>query len=42
MAQPSIDMCDNGQLQMVHGATHWVQHERPDEVNSKIDTFISA
>ncbi|WP_332367528.1 alpha/beta hydrolase [Spirosoma telluris] len=27
MAQPSIDLCDNGRLVFIEEATHWVQHE---------------
>lgn len=41
MAQPSVDMCDNGRLEFVHGASHWVQHEYPERVNELILNFIS-
>lgn len=40
MAQPSIDLCDDGRLVFIEGATHWVQHEEPDRVNSLIDGFL--
>jgi pimeloyl-ACP methyl ester carboxylesterase len=33
MAQPSIEMCDQGRLVFLEEATHWVQHEEPDRVN---------
>lgn len=33
MAQPSIDLCDEGRLVFLEEATHWVQHEEPDAVN---------
>lgn len=33
MAQPSIDLCDQGRLVFLEEATHWVQHEEPDRVN---------
>lgn len=40
MAQPSIEMCDNGKLVMFEGVSHWVQHEAPDRVNSVISDFL--
>jgi len=40
MAQPSIDLCENGRLVIVKGATHWVQHEKTDHVNKLITTFF--
>lgn len=33
MAQPSIDLCDNGRLVFFEDATHWVQHEQAEGVN---------
>ena len=36
MAQPSIDLCDNGQLVFFENATHWVQHEEADRVTELI------
>jgi pimeloyl-ACP methyl ester carboxylesterase len=41
MAQPSIDMCEKGRLEMIPDATHWVQHEKAALVNSLIQEFIS-
>lgn len=32
MAQPSIDLCDNGRVVFFENATHWVQHEEGDRV----------
>lgn len=40
MAQPSIEMCDNGRLIFVEEATHWVQHEEAERVNELIITFL--
>lgn len=40
MAQPSIDLCDNGKLWTVPDATHWIHHEKPDEVNRLILDFF--
>ncbi len=40
MAQPSIDLCDDGRLVLMEEATHWVQHEEPSRVNELIDNFL--
>jgi pimeloyl-ACP methyl ester carboxylesterase len=40
MAQPSIDLCDDGRLVFFENATHWVQHEEPAGVNRLIDDFL--
>ncbi|HYE37259.1 alpha/beta hydrolase [Methylocaldum sp.] len=40
MAQPSIDLCDDGRLIFVEAATHWVQHEEAQRVNVWIDAFL--
>lgn len=40
MAQPSIDLCDDGRLVFLDQATHWVQHEEPDRVNDLIASFL--
>ncbi|GAB3643158.1 alpha/beta fold hydrolase [Spirosoma arcticum] len=36
MAQPSIDLCDNGQLIFFENATHWVQHEEAERITKLI------
>lgn len=41
MAQPSIELCDNGRLEIIEEATHWVQHEEPRRVNQLIFEFIA-
>ncbi len=41
MARPSVEKCRDGKLEMVEDATHWVQHEKPDQVNQLIRDFIS-
>jgi pimeloyl-ACP methyl ester carboxylesterase len=38
-AQPSIDLCQNGRLEFVEDATHWVQHDEPARVNELILEF---
>ncbi len=40
MAQPSIDLCESGRLVMIEGATHWVQHEKADQVNQLVSVFF--
>jgi pimeloyl-ACP methyl ester carboxylesterase len=40
MAQPSIDLCDQGQLTFFDKATHWVQHDASEEVNQKLIEFM--
>lgn len=39
-AQPSIDLCDDGRLIFFENATHWVQHEKPDDVNRLLVEFL--
>jgi pimeloyl-ACP methyl ester carboxylesterase len=40
LAQPSIDLCDDGRLVFFEEATHWVQHEESDQVNELIVKFL--
>ncbi len=40
MAQPSIDLCDVGELTFFGKATHWVQHDARAEVNQKLIEFM--
>lgn len=42
MAQPSIELCDNGKLVMIDDATHWVQHDAADQVNSLLLEFLKS
>jgi pimeloyl-ACP methyl ester carboxylesterase len=39
MAQPCIAMCDDGRLEIIAEASHWVQHEEADRVNQLIYDF---
>ncbi|MEZ0539751.1 alpha/beta fold hydrolase [Fibrella arboris] len=41
MAQPSIDLCEQGRLVFVETATHWVQHEEPVLVNQLLIDFMT-
>lgn len=40
MAQPSIDLCDDGRLVMIPDATHWVQHDAREQVNALLTDFL--
>lgn len=42
MAQPSIDLCDQGELQRIEGAGHWVLHEEGVDVSRRILVFIGS
>ncbi len=39
-ARASIELCENGELIFFPDATHWLQHDKPDEVNHLIHDFI--
>jgi pimeloyl-ACP methyl ester carboxylesterase len=40
LAQPSLDLCDQGQLVFLDDATHWVQHEAPERVTGLLREFF--
>jgi pimeloyl-ACP methyl ester carboxylesterase len=40
MAQPSIDLCEVGRLEMIPEASHWVHLEEPKKVNELLLDFI--
>jgi len=40
LAQPSIDLCDDGRLVFLEEASHWVQHEEPETVNRLLLEFL--
>lgn len=39
--EPSYDLCDKAQLVTLKNATHWVQHEERDRVNTLLTDFLS-
>ncbi|MDF1515460.1 MAG: alpha/beta hydrolase, partial [Anaerolineae bacterium] len=41
MAQPSVELCDHGRLVMLDTATHWVQHDEPQQVNQLLLAFLN-
>lgn len=42
MAQASVDLCDDGQLEIIEDATHWVQHDAAERVNALLTAFLGA
>jgi pimeloyl-ACP methyl ester carboxylesterase len=41
LAQPSVDLCDEGRLEFIEQATHWVHHEEPERVNTLMKEFFN-
>jgi len=42
MAKDSLKHCTQGKLIYIDDATHWLHHEKPDEVNRLILNFVSV
>jgi pimeloyl-ACP methyl ester carboxylesterase len=42
MATDSVKKCTNGKLVILDDATHWLHHEKPDEVNRLILEFVRS
>jgi pimeloyl-ACP methyl ester carboxylesterase len=42
MAQPSVDLCDDGRLVVFEHASHWVQHDEPERVNELLLEFVNS
>lgn len=42
LAQPSVDLCDDGRLVWFEDATHWVHHEEPERVFAAIAGFLGV
>ncbi len=40
VARNSLARCDQGRLEFFEEATHWIQHEEPDRVNSLLTRFL--
>lgn len=41
MVEPSAAMCVDGRFAIIDGASHWVQHEEPDQVNQLLAEFFA-
>ncbi len=42
MAQPSLDLCDEGKLVVFETSSHWVQHDASEAVNRYLVDFLTA
>lgn len=42
LAQPSIDLCDQGRLVLLEEASHWVQHEEAAQVNQLLVELLGS
>jgi epoxide hydrolase 4 len=42
VAEASLALCERGEVFHLADATHWVQHEKPDQVNRLIVEFLSG
>jgi pimeloyl-ACP methyl ester carboxylesterase len=42
LAEASMEYCEDGRLEFCPDATHWVQHEEADKVNSHLLEFLSG
>lgn len=40
LADASARFCNNGRLKKIPDASHWVQQDRPDEVNRYMEEFL--
>jgi epoxide hydrolase 4 len=40
LAEPSINLCEDGELVYFPKSTHWIQHDEPDDVNRYIYEFV--
>jgi pimeloyl-ACP methyl ester carboxylesterase len=40
LANASLALCDQGRLVVFPDATHWLQHEEPDDVNRRLLAFL--
>ena len=41
MAQPSLDLCDEGELVFFESSSHWVQHDASEAVNKHLVEFFT-
>jgi pimeloyl-ACP methyl ester carboxylesterase len=42
MAQPSLELCDQGKLVLFENSSHWVQHDESELVNKYLLDFFSS
>ncbi len=42
MAQPSLDLCDQGKLVFFESSSHWVQHDESEAINKHLVDFFTS
>jgi pimeloyl-ACP methyl ester carboxylesterase len=42
LAEASLRLCDNGRVEYVKDATHWVQHDEPDRCRENLLGFLKS
>lgn len=42
VARAALETCDDGRLEIVAGATHWLHLEEPDRVNANLIAFLGS
>ncbi|MFL2073014.1 alpha/beta fold hydrolase [Marinilactibacillus psychrotolerans] len=42
LAEKSLEFCDQGQGTLLGESTHWLHHEKPEQISHLITNFISA
>ena len=40
VAEAGLALCDNGRLEIVEGASHWLHLEQPERINARIVEFL--
>ncbi len=42
VAEAGLALCDDGRLEIVEGASHWLHIEQPERINPRILTFLAS
>ena len=42
IAHAALELCDDGQLSIIKGATHWLHLEEPEQIIAKLIRFLAA
>jgi len=42
VAEAGLALCDDGELEIVEGASHWLHIEQPDRINARIVEFLAG
>lgn len=41
VAETGLALCDDGKLEIVEGASHWLHIEQPERINAHIISFLA-